>query len=205
MRKHVTPLLISLALVATIFANARQTKYNVGDKVEAKDNVNLWLPAEIIDIKDGQYKVHFIGYGDYYDLWLGPDRIRKAQTKKDDKASSKNKIPPINGAVPKIKGTAWWLQAIYKKGTTPKNYHSWPPFIFCNNGRWEMQSSYVQSGTYTIAGNKLSTIGAGADKLKEVYTITWNAKEMYMELTAKDNTVMRLVYNTVSDCGKNDK
>jgi hypothetical protein len=50
-------------------------------------------------------------------------------------------------------------------------------------------------GTYTISGNKLIQVSDGADKLKETYTISWNAADGYLVLTSGD-TVMWLQYNS---------
>lgn len=203
-------ILSMLLFFTTLFCHKviAQTLFAVGDTAEAKDKVGLWLPVVILDKKGEEYKVHFVGYtSDYYDTWVGPERIRSLKNKNNtaNKERVASKEPLLVGGVPKIVGTAWWLQAIYKKGTTPKPYHSWPPFIFCKRGRWELQNNYTQSGTYQVQGKRLMTTGSGSDKLRETYVISWNAQEKYMELTASDNTVLRLKYNTTSDCGKADQ
>ena len=59
----------------------QNTGYKVGDKITAKDNVNLWLPAEILEIANGKYKVHYTGYSDLWDAWITGDWIKPLNTK----------------------------------------------------------------------------------------------------------------------------
>jgi hypothetical protein len=173
--------------------------FKVGDHVEVLDRIGMWLPAEILDTKDGQYYIHFTGYtGDYYNTWVGTDKIRsKGSNKSTSAATNKTvKLPEMNGGIPKLKGTAWWLLSIHTKGTKPSRTFTHYPYLFLANGRWEMQfPGNAQMGTYTISGNKLIQVSDGADKLKETYTISWNAADGYLVLTSGD-TVMWLQYNT---------
>jgi hypothetical protein len=36
-----------------------------------------WYKAQIIEAKDGQYKIHYDGFGNNWDEWVKPDRIRQ--------------------------------------------------------------------------------------------------------------------------------
>ena len=80
--------------------------------------------------------------------------------------------------------------------------HTFPEYLFCNNGRWELHSlsnSIGQMGTYTIDGNQLITVHDGADRLTGKYTITWHAAENYLELD-DGKLVFRLRYRTEAKC-----
>ena len=178
----------------------QNTGYKVGDKITAKDRVSNWLPAEIMEIGNGEYKIHYTGYTDYYDGFIPADWIKPLNTKTpatNNSNSEKALDPEMNGAIPKIVGTAWYCLAIYDKGTTPKNNHVHFPYIFFKNGRYDVQSGgYFTMGSYRVSGNKITQVSDGSDKLTETYTITWNAKEKYMELTSTSGpTVIRLTYN----------
>ncbi len=177
----------------------QNTGYKVGDKITAKDRVNNWLPAEVMEIGNGKYKVHYTGYSDYYDGWIPDDWIKPlntATTATNNQNSKPGTDPEMNGAIPKIVGTAWYVLKIYNKGTTPDNNHVHTPYIFFQNGRFEFQNSYVTMGNYRVSGNKITQVSDGSDKLTETYTISWNANEKYMELTSTSGpTVMRMVYN----------
>ena len=178
----------------------QNTGYKVGDKITAKDRVNNWLPAEIMEIGNGRYKVHYTGYTDYYDGWIPADWIKPLNAKTpatNNSNTEQAKDPEMNGAIPKIVGTAWYCLAIYNKGTTPKNNHVHFPYIFFKDGNYEVQSGgYFSKGKYRVSGNKITQVSDGSDKLTETYTITWNAKEKYMELTSTSGpTVIRLTYN----------
>ena len=178
----------------------QNTGYKVGDKITAKDRVGNWLPAEIMEIGNGQYKIHYTGYTDYFDGWIPADWIKPLNAKTpatNNSNTEQAKDPEMNGAIPKIVGTAWYCLAIYNKGTTPKNNHVHFPYIFFKDGNYEVQSGgYFSKGKYRVSGNKITQVSDGSDKLTETYTITWNAKEKYMELTSTSGpTVIRLTYN----------
>jgi len=173
--------------------------YKVGDKITAKDKVNNWLPAEIMEIGNGKYKIHYTGYTDYYDAWIPDDWIKPLNSKTaatNNPTTEQAKDPEMNGAIPQIIGTAWYCLAIYNKGTTPGNYHILTPYIFFKNGRYEFQNRFVTMGKYRVSGNKITQVSDGSDNLTETYTISWNAKNKYMELTSTSGpTVIRLTYN----------
>ena len=198
---------ISLTIVALLFSMIAiaQGNYKVGDKVQARDDYKMWLPAEIMEIKADQYKVHYTGYSDLWDAWVASDRIKslapvKVSTAKNNSPSNNsNSTPEMAGNIPKLKGTAWGVQSIYTKGTTPKYNQVHPVYLFCNTGHFEMQTRYALMGTYSVSGNKLTQISDGSDHLKETYTITWNAAEQYLELTS-GTLVIRLKYNKKAAC-----
>jgi hypothetical protein len=181
-------------------------KYKIGEIIKVIDKVNNKLDAEIIDISGNQYKIHYVGYtGNYYDEWITDDKIiptgklnNNNKTNTGDE-NTKNTKPAMKGAIPDLKGTAWWVLSIYEKGTKPSNNFIHKPYLFCNSGRWEMQMSTIQMGNYRISGNKLTQISDGADKLTETYIISWNEKEGYMELTGT-KMVIRLRYNMKTTC-----
>ncbi len=178
----------------------QNTGYKVGDKITAKDKVNIWLPAEIMEIANGKYKVHYTDYSDLWDDWIPADWIKPLNAKTpatNNSTTEKALDPEMNGAIPKIVGTAWYCLAIYDKGTKPTNNHVHFPYIFFKNGRYDVQSGgYFTMGSYRVSGNKITQVSDGSDKLTETYTITWNAKEKYMELTSTSGpTVIRLTYN----------
>lgn len=180
----------------------QNTGYKVGDKITAKDRrlYNNWLPAEIMEIGNGKYKVHYTGWSDIWDDWIPNDWIKplNAKTPATNNSNTEKALDPeMNGAIPKIVGTAWYCLTIYNKGTTPKNNHVHFPYIFFKDGNYEVQSGgYFTKGKYRVSGNKITQISDGTDNLTETYTITWNAKEKYMELTSTSGpTVIRLTYN----------
>lgn len=196
-------ILIIISSFTFSLAIAQNTIYKVGDKVEALDKVNLWLPAVILEVDPEKgYKVHFTGYtGDYYDTWLSNDRIRsvggkKINNNKGDGNKQFSKDPQMNGAIPKIIGTAWWLISIYNKGSKPNSTFTHYPYIFGNNGRYEVQFPRMPTmGKYKVNGNLLTQIADGSDRLTETYTLKWNAAQKYLELVGA-KTIMRLQYNT---------
>lgn len=53
-----------------------QTAYKVGDKIEALDG-GRWYKAQIIEAKDGKFKIHYDGYDSVMDVWKTPDDFRR--------------------------------------------------------------------------------------------------------------------------------
>lgn len=53
----------------------------IGTRLKAKDEAGDWYAARVIDVEDGQYKIHFIGYGEDEDAWVDPSDTRAIQAK----------------------------------------------------------------------------------------------------------------------------
>lgn len=51
------------------------TNSRIGERVEVKDG-GKWYTARIVDAKDGQFKIHYIGYGEEDDIWVKPSEMR---------------------------------------------------------------------------------------------------------------------------------
>lgn len=188
-------LTISAFILFNTICNAQNFK--VGEKIEAKFFNIEWINATVIDVKDGQYKVHYDGYtGDYYDSWLTPDHVRAKGSKQvsENSNTTKNSKPEMVGGIPKLKGTAWWVLSIYKKGTSPIINQYYPAYLFCKNGRFELKGSM---GNYSVNGNRLVQVSDGRDQKRETYSITWNGE--YLELISS-TWVIRLKYNTTTTC-----
>jgi hypothetical protein len=52
-----------------------QLNLNPGDLVEVEWE-GRWFPAEIIEVGDEEYLIHYEGYENFWDEWVEPDRIR---------------------------------------------------------------------------------------------------------------------------------
>ena len=187
---------------ANTTATKQSTTFKVGDKVEAIRSFGNWYPAQVLETNPTKgYKVHFIDWSDYWDKWVVDDMIRKIGTNKEtinttDNSTQTKKDPEMNGAIPKIIGTAWSLISIYNKGSVPNSTFTHYPYIFGNNGSYEIQiRASFSKGRYTVKGNQLTQVADGSDRLTEVYILKWNAAGKYLELTGSE-TIMRLEYNS---------
>ncbi len=56
-------------------ANAA-VNYAVGEKVLVEER-KKWYPATVLQIRPGEWFIHYDGYASSYDLWVGPARIKK--------------------------------------------------------------------------------------------------------------------------------
>jgi hypothetical protein len=56
-------------------AGASTAAFGVGDAVEVKWK-GSWYPASVLETKNGKYKIHYDGYSNSWDEWVGPNRIR---------------------------------------------------------------------------------------------------------------------------------
>lgn len=52
------------------------TDFAPGDVVEVRW-LGMWYAAEVQQVQDGQYYIHYRDHGDSWDEWVGPDRIRR--------------------------------------------------------------------------------------------------------------------------------
>lgn len=59
----IATIVFMLAASSLTFA---QTDYKVGDKIEAYDG-GKWYKAQIIEAKDGKFKIHYDGYSSVMD------------------------------------------------------------------------------------------------------------------------------------------
>lgn len=50
--------------------------FQVGDAVEI-DWSGMWYKGTVKEVASGKYKVHYEGWSDTYDEWVGPERLRK--------------------------------------------------------------------------------------------------------------------------------
>lgn len=117
-------------------------------------------------------------------------------------AANTEETEEINADLPEIIGTSWSLLSIYEKGTEPKFLRIFPEYLFCKNGRWELHSltnSMGQMGTYTIEGDRLTTVDDGSDNLTANYTITWNEAEQYLKLD-DGKLIFRLRFRAIAKC-----
>jgi hypothetical protein len=70
---------LSAAQVRNLPTSMSPTGYKSGDTVEAADG-GVWRPATVLQVKDGRYFVHFIGWSDNWDDWRRPDEVRLSTT-----------------------------------------------------------------------------------------------------------------------------
>lgn len=186
--------------------NKRQssTTFQVGDKAEVRDHDGSWLPAVVLEADAVKgYKIHYVDWSSNWDTWVKNDRIRAVGSKKETPPATNDykkppKDPEMNGAVPNIPGTAWSILSIYNKGSVPKYQHTYRPYLFLKNGRYEIQHPDIFTmGKYTVKGNQVTQVSDGSDKLTETYTLKWHAAGKYLELVGQ-KIVFRLQYNTTT-------
>ena len=54
--------------------------YAIGTAVQVLwPDDGVWYDAKILEGKLGIHRIHYDGYGDEWDEWVGPDRIRSPQ------------------------------------------------------------------------------------------------------------------------------
>ena len=68
-----------------------------GEKLEGLDTAKTWYPITVLKTDGDKRFVHYVGWGNNWDEWLGPDRIRKATGAKPgpfaEKATAQNAAP----------------------------------------------------------------------------------------------------------------
>lgn len=66
----------ALALIASSAFAQEPADFKAGEKIEILFG-GKWYPGAVLEAGAGKWKVHYDGYGDSWDTWLGPDKIRK--------------------------------------------------------------------------------------------------------------------------------
>jgi hypothetical protein len=64
----------------TLAATAGRVKPRLGERVEVLWQ-DKWYRAQIIDVKDAQFKISYVNYDSSWDEWVGADRIRAYRPK----------------------------------------------------------------------------------------------------------------------------
>ncbi len=68
-------LVIILFITVAIALPAYASSLSVGDTVQVQWK-GKWYPSTIKQVKDGKYYIHYKGWGNNWDEWVGLDRIR---------------------------------------------------------------------------------------------------------------------------------
>lgn len=76
---------ILLLSLFSLFFIWKSNAQNAGDKVQVLWN-GTWFAATVKEHKDNKWLIHYDGYGDEWDEWVGSDRM-KSSWKKGDKVT----------------------------------------------------------------------------------------------------------------------
>jgi len=52
--------------------------YKIGQWIDAKDNLDQWIEAQVMDIKENKIFIHFFGWGNTFNEWINKDSPRLA-------------------------------------------------------------------------------------------------------------------------------
>ncbi|MCW5550370.1 MAG: hypothetical protein KIT44_15515 [Opitutaceae bacterium] len=72
-------ILVRLAIFLGCMATMLPANYKPGDKLEINWG-GQWYPGEVLEVKDGNYKVRYDGYGAAWDEWASAERLRGKAT-----------------------------------------------------------------------------------------------------------------------------
>src|SRR5438552_2470719 len=81
LRRQLTVCVTCLLFTTVLFLSsaiqliAQQTSWKVGDQIEVQWQGD-WYKAEVIEVKEAQYKIHYVGYASSWDEWIDKSRIR---------------------------------------------------------------------------------------------------------------------------------
>jgi hypothetical protein len=74
----------------TVMARAeRRSSHDVSKRVEVRSDGD-WYKARVIDAGQGQYKVHYYGYDDWYDEWVSARQVRDSKVARYPTGSAVN-------------------------------------------------------------------------------------------------------------------
>lgn len=112
--------LLSFLCLACIISFA-QTAYKLHEKVKVKWG-GSWWDAEIIEVKNDQYKIHYDNYGSNWDEWVKTDRIQSkggtvAAEKENKQASASDGKYAVGDKVEAWSNGVWYPASISAIGT----------------------------------------------------------------------------------------
>ncbi|MFT3743213.1 MAG: Tudor-knot domain-containing protein [Pyrinomonadaceae bacterium] len=67
---------ICIAIASSSLTFAQSQTYSVGEKIEVLWS-GTWYASEVLEVKGGQYKIHYSDWASTFDEWVKPDRIRR--------------------------------------------------------------------------------------------------------------------------------
>ncbi len=56
--------------------------HQVGEFLQACDRDKKWYVSQILEVKDGKYRVHYLGWESKWDEWVGPEKLRPIERTK---------------------------------------------------------------------------------------------------------------------------
>lgn len=57
-------------------------RWQAGDFVDACDREGQWYVSQVLAVKDGKYRIHYLGWEAKWDEWVGPEKVRAIERKK---------------------------------------------------------------------------------------------------------------------------
>lgn len=148
-------LFLAVALVAQ--------NYKAGDRAEVY-SYGKWYPASVIEAGEGRWKIHYDGYGDTFDEWVGPDRIRPPGRLDAEAAAERAAKTAAAAEAAKASGAAW------KVGdrVEAKSYGSWYPasVIEVRENEWKVRyDGYGSSSDEWLTADKVRALRKGSWKV----------------------------------------
>jgi hypothetical protein len=79
--------------------NLKNREFSIGMWVDAKDTIDQWLEAQVMDIRDNQVFIHYNGWGVRWDEWIDKNSARlaifRSYTVQNPKSNYLSPIPNV--------------------------------------------------------------------------------------------------------------
>jgi hypothetical protein len=116
----VVAVLIAFGLACVVWMGDASAKTcSVGDKAQVLWK-GKWYPAQVMQVKGSQCYIHYDGYSNSWDEWVGPSRIKITGTKTVSTGASI--YPPGTSVQVKWKGK-WYPARVKKAGNNSWYIH----------------------------------------------------------------------------------
>ena len=96
----------------------------VGEVLDAQDSGGGWYKATVIKIDGDRRFIHYEGYSDSWNEWLGPDRVRRRPVTYEDKPAPGRITTPTELLYPTVLGTPVVGEVLVARDHTAKWYNS---------------------------------------------------------------------------------
>jgi hypothetical protein len=165
---------IVLAFGSVMYFSQPAFAYMPGDKVEVNWK-GSWYPAEVMEVSGNRCLIHYDGYDNSWDEWVGPARIRPVGGKRESSVS----VDYMSGITVKRRDSVW--------------------ANISNDNKISVQGRVVgeiaSDGMVKRGGRNVGKIGSDGKIMKEGFPVGEISQSGDFYILTKGETTVAFIYN----------
>ena len=172
-----------------------------GSTVQAKMGT-FWTDATIVEVKGSQYKIHFDGYGEAYDEWVGAGQLQNRSTDTKKTTLKTEKIEDITtyyttGEKVAVWNTGWYPAIVTEitNGLYKVDYYEWTsyPDEWVKDDRIKKWGSTKEYKAETTKNNPVTKPESGGN-IPNIVGTSWEVISIYEKGTTP---TIKKMYNYI--------